>query len=364
MIVDNQQMSTDPAGRACATPEQPRNGGAKLAWAVTAAAAAGLAAVANHQLAKRAEARHPPRGRFMTVDGVRLHYLDQGAGFPIVLVHGNGVTSEDFVASGLVSALAASHRVIVFDRPGFGYSDRPRNVVWTAEAQARLLLQALALIGAARPLVVGHSWGSLVAADIALQAPEAISGVVLMSGYYRPTVRLDAALLAGPAIPLLGDVLRFTLSPALARLMLPQLLKALFAPAPVSERFTTDYPISLSLRPSQLRAAAAEAALMTKEAARLSARLPGLATPTLVVAGQGDRIIDSWNQTAWLASQVAGSELLTLEGAGHMVHHTAGDEVAAAIRDFAAHCFAQQLPLDPLQLAEKEAGQTFGRTMP
>jgi hypothetical protein len=69
--------------------------------------------------ARRAEAAHGPAGRFVDVDGIRLHYIDRGLGPPVVLLHGTLVRLEDLVASGLVDRLAKNHRVIAFDRPGF-----------------------------------------------------------------------------------------------------------------------------------------------------------------------------------------------------------------------------------------------------
>ena len=63
-------------------------------------------------VAKRSERRHPPRGKFLTVDGVRLHYLERGEGRTIVLIHGNGVTAHDYELSGLIARLSQQHRVI------------------------------------------------------------------------------------------------------------------------------------------------------------------------------------------------------------------------------------------------------------
>ena|SRR5947209_4239498 len=83
-------------------------------------------AIVNHSLAQRAEREHPPRGSFLEVRGIRLHYSDRGAGSPIVLLHGNAVTGDDYNTSGVAERLLAKHRVIIFDRPGLGYSERPR----------------------------------------------------------------------------------------------------------------------------------------------------------------------------------------------------------------------------------------------
>ena len=106
--------------------------------------------------------RKPP-GQFVTVDGLPVHCIVHGRGRPVVLVHGNGTMAEDFAISGLIDRLAARYRVIAIDRPGFGYTARPRHRVWTAQAQAVLLHRVLEQLDVERPLVVGHSWGTLVA---------------------------------------------------------------------------------------------------------------------------------------------------------------------------------------------------------
>jgi pimeloyl-ACP methyl ester carboxylesterase len=300
---------------------------------VAAAGAAALAAL-NHLLARRTEARHPPRGRFVTVDGVRLHYVERGTGPAIVLLHGNAVTFEDFVVSGLLDDLAEDYRVIAFDRPGYGYSERPRGPLWNAREQAKLLLRAHRQLGLESPVVVGHSWGALVAANMAADAPGAVAGVVLMSGFYRPTPRLDAVAASAPAIPLVGDVLRYTISPVLGRLLAPMILKWCFAPAAITPRFRRDYPISLSLRPAQLRASAAESAFLEPDAVTLAARLPDLSAPTLILGGRSDRLVSFAHHSEWLARKLPHARLGVIERGGHMIHHSATEEVSAAIREF------------------------------
>lgn len=99
-----------------------------LAGSAAALAALGAAVLYNRQKAGAAERKTPPIGRFLDVDGVRLHYIERGQGEPVVLIHGNGTMIQDFAVSGLVDRLASRHRVIVFDRPGYGYSSRPRQL--------------------------------------------------------------------------------------------------------------------------------------------------------------------------------------------------------------------------------------------
>jgi pimeloyl-ACP methyl ester carboxylesterase len=195
-----------------------------------------VAAVVNRYLAKKAERDNPPIGRFIEVDGVKLHYVDRGSGDPVVLLHGNGSMIQDFESSGLIGMASRKYRVIAFDRPGFGYSARPRGTIWTPEKQADLIHHALMQIGISRATVLGHSWGASVAVALALKHPELVAGVVLASGYYYPTVRGDFFLLSGPAVPVVGDVLSHTVAPLLSRLLWPTTIGTMFAPAPVPNR--------------------------------------------------------------------------------------------------------------------------------
>jgi pimeloyl-ACP methyl ester carboxylesterase len=120
---------------------------------------------------------------------------------------------QDFESSGLIEMAAQKYRVIAFDRPRLGHSKRPRRTIWTPEAQAHLIHRALKQFGIARATVLGRSWGSSVALALSLKHPEAITSLILASGYYYPSARADVLLLSGPAVPLLGDIMRYTVSP-------------------------------------------------------------------------------------------------------------------------------------------------------
>ena len=291
----------------------------------------GLAASAilNRVLAKKAERRNPPTGRFITVDGVRLHYVEQGTGRPLVLLHGNGSMIQDFESSGLVDLAAKAYRVIAFDRLGFGYSDRPRSTVWTPEAQADLINAALMQMGVSQPLVFGHSWGTLVAVALALKYPRNIRALILASGYYYPTVRADVLVLSPPALPLIGDVLSHTISPLLGRLMWPLFLRKIFGPSPVPKKFA-GFPEEMAMRPSQIRAAAAETALMIPAAYSFREAYGHLKMPVVIVAGTEDRVSEA-QQSAELHRDIAHSTLRCIPSTGHMVHQTATAEVMSAI---------------------------------
>jgi pimeloyl-ACP methyl ester carboxylesterase len=303
---------------------------------LASAAVLGATACAVWWMARRAERANPPIGRFIDVDGVRLHYVERGEGVPVVLLHGNGSMIQDFATSGVLDRAAERYRVIAFDRPGYGYSVRPRGRLWTPQAQAELLYKALGKLGVDRAIVVGHSWGTLVAVALASRHPESVRSLVLLSGYYFPTPRADVALLSPPALPLIGDVMRYTISPVLGWLMLPLLFRRFFGPAPVPPSFRAGFPVSMALRPSQIRASAAESALLIPAVVTLRRHYRELTMPVVIVAGADDHHIDTGRQSAPLHHSLPGSTLRLVPGVGHMVHQNAPDVVMEAI-DQAAH---------------------------
>ena len=294
-------------------------------------ALAGLALV-NRLQAQRAGRDHPPLGRFLDVDGVRLHYLERGSGRPILLVHGNGTMVEDWLISGLVDELAKTNRVIAIDRPGFGHSSRPRGTSWTAQRQAGLFAKALGLLDAKEVVVAGHSYGALVTAALALDHPERLRGITLIGGYYYPTPRADVWLVAPSAIPGVGDLLRHTIVPPFAHALRRRFIARLFGPAEPTPEWREQFAWPMALAPSRIRAGASDAALMISGAAGLAARYADIDLPVAIVAGRGDRMVHTPTQSERLHQALPKSRLHLLDGIGHMVHHNAPDEVAAAIR--------------------------------
>jgi pimeloyl-ACP methyl ester carboxylesterase len=292
-------------------------------------------AVVNRHLAKKAEHDNPPAGRFFELNGVRLHYVERGSGEPLVLLHGNGSMIQDFESSGLIDLAAKNHRVIVFDRPGFGHSDRPRNVVWTPDAQAELIKHALARLGVSNAIVLGHSWGASVAVALALKYPDLVRGLVLASGYYFPTARPDVVAMSAPSLPLIGDILSYTLSPLISRAMWPMMMTKIFGPRSVPQKFEA-FPKEMALRPSQIRASAAESALMIPDAFRFRNQYADLKMPVVIIAGEQDRLIDIDTQSARLHSDISQSSFNRVAGNGHMIQQTATDQVMSAIREVAA----------------------------
>lgn len=301
---------------------------------IATAAVLGASALVTRFMTRKAERENPPQGRFVSVDGLRLHYTVHGDSDspPLVLLHGNGASATEMELSGLVDLAARHFRVYAFDRPGYGHSDRPAHGhSYTAEAQARLFLQALRELEVERPVVLGHSWGSMVAFAMGLAEPQAVRALVLVSGYYTPSLRLDAPLMGIAALPVLGPLMRHTISPLLSRALWPLMTRRIFGPKPVTEAFKRAYPAWMSLRPHTLQASAAESGMMIWEGIKQRRREDGLAVPTVIVAGEADLMVITRWQSQRLHARLPQSRLHVVPGEGHMVHHTATPAVMEAI---------------------------------
>lgn len=304
---------------------------APLGLLAASTVAAGCAAWVESK-SRRAERMHPPAGKFIYVDGVRLHYLSRGEGKPVVLLHGNTLAAGDFQVSGLVDRLARDHRVIAIDRPGFGHSDRPRGNPWTPRAQAHLIRRALVGLGVDRAAVVGHSMGAQVAMAMALDFPAHVSSLVLVGGYYYPSARLDAHLTAPVAWPVVGDIMRYTVSALTARATIDATVRGIFAPAKVPHGFYHALPRELLLRPLQLRATAEDGSFMVPQARALAQRYNELRLPPVtLIAGAQDKVVDPKAQTQRLHAELPRSQLILVPGAGHMAHYLAQDEIVQAV---------------------------------
>ena len=248
-----------------------------------------------------------------------------------MLLHGNAVTQADFSASGLMDRLARNHRVIAFDRPGFGHSTRPRDRLWTPAAQAELLHGALERLSVEQPIVVGHSMGTMVAMAMALNYPQDVRGLVLIGGYYYPSLRLDALLTAPVALPVLGDAMRYTVTALSSRALLGKMAKGMFSPKEVPANFFPVLSREMMLRPVQLRANAEDAAFMVPSANSMANRYQELNMPVTLIAGEEDLVVAIEGQSARLHDELPHSELHVVPGTGHMAHYVAQDLIVKAV---------------------------------
>ena len=171
-----------------------------------------------------------------------------------------------------------------------------------------------------------------MALALTLNHPGDVRGLVLLSGYYYPTLRADVLLSSPPAVPILGDLLRYSISPLLGKLLQPRLIKGMFAPLPVPASFALGSTPNMSVRPGQIRAESQDGVAMIPGAIAMRNRYQELTIPVVIMAGAEDRVINA-KQPARLHAQIPHSTLRLVPGVGHMVHYAVPDEVVEAVEE-------------------------------
>lgn len=285
---------------------------------------------------ERAESTYPAEGEILEVDGVRIHAEVFGSGPDLVLIHGASGNTRDFTFS-LVGALQDRYRVIVFDRPGLGWSRRPdgyggmlNRAGESPRQQARLLREAALQLGVTDPLLLGHSYGGAVAMAWALDYPDT-AGVVMVAAVSHPwpgELHWQYPVSASPA----GGALFVPLVTAFTpRAIVETVMADLFEPQAVPAGYIDHVGVGLTLRRKSQRANARQVNALRPYVVDMAADYPALSLPIEIVHGEADTIVPLEVHSVPLAERVESARLTVLEGIGHMPHHVAQDEVIAAI---------------------------------
>jgi pimeloyl-ACP methyl ester carboxylesterase len=177
--------------------------------------------------------------------------------------------------------------------------------------------------------------GAAVALALALNHADAVKALVLLSGYYYPSLRADVLLSSPAAIPIIGDLLRYSISPLLGKLMQPLLLKGMFAPLPIPASFAKGSTPDMSIRPGQIRAESQDGVAMIPGAMAMQHHYQELTMPVVIMAGTKDRVVNV-KQPRRLHAEIQHSILRLLPGVGHMVHYAVPEAVAEAIDEAGA----------------------------
>jgi pimeloyl-ACP methyl ester carboxylesterase len=122
----------------------------------------------------------PKSATFADIEGVRVRYVDQGEGPPVVLIH--GFASSLDVWDGVIHEVAKTHHVLALDLKGFGWTDRPEGD-YSPASQARLVMGLMTARGIDQAAIVAHSWGASVALAVALAAPQRVTRLALYDAW-------------------------------------------------------------------------------------------------------------------------------------------------------------------------------------
>ncbi len=281
--------------------------------------------------ARAVERAVPPQGQFIDVEGSRIHYLDRGQGPTIVMVHGLGGQLANFSHS-LLDRLTDEFRVILVDRPGSGYSTRPRGASARLRAQGDTLAMFIQTLQLKRPLLVGHSLGGAVALAVALDHPECISGLALIAPLTHPQETVPPPL---KGLAIRSDLMRrlaaWTIAIPSAIMRGREALAFVFGPDRPPPDFATAGGGLLGLRPWAFYATSSDMVAVNEDLPGMAQRYGTLQMPVAVLFGQDDRILDWREHGVAMHDKVPGVELTLMRG-GHMLPVTAPDQTAEWIR--------------------------------
>jgi len=280
-------------------------------------------------LANAEDSSHPaPNDRYVLCEGARLHYVESGAGQPIVLLHGNDGTLQDFTMS-IFDQLAGKYQTVAFDRPGHGDSTMltgAKSV--TPERQAQILHSALIQLGVSRPILVAHSWSGSLALSYAVQYQNDLAGLVLLGGMAYET-RGTKLLCRLALVPVLGSALGLvfkTLGRAWVRQQLEEAFMPDSAPRPYIERF-----LSSTFRLSQLKAVASDEVTINRALRNVSSSYASITVPVVIVTGDHDMTVPAQEHSYPLHQAIPRSHLIVVRDAGHELCFTRPQEVMEAI---------------------------------
>jgi pimeloyl-ACP methyl ester carboxylesterase len=282
------------------------------------------------------ERRHPPHGRFIDIGGLRRHVVELGSSpdttdaLPVVLLHGAGANLKD-IEIAIGERLAARHRVVLIDRPGFGFSARKKRGENSPTEQAAFLDELFDRLGIDRAVVVGHSWGGTLALTFALDYPRRVAGLILLAPPTHPGSPFFSfnKLLATP----LGWLFAHTLALAVGASLIELGIRTVFLPQTIPSGYSKRSAAWLALRPATLLANWSNVGVLDEFLGKQVARYGSLSVPIIVLNGDRDPLVPPKSHAMKFAELAPLATVEVLEGFGHMLHHDAADRVAAAVED-------------------------------
>ncbi|MFC6586295.1 alpha/beta fold hydrolase [Sulfitobacter pacificus] len=285
----------------------------------------------------QAEALTPPVGQILDVNGVPVHALVMGQGPDLVLLHGASGNLKDFTL-GFADRLTDRYRVILLDRPGLGWTGRPagHGGAWNNKEespleQAALLQGAADQLGVENPIVLGHSFGGIVALAWGLSRPDDTAALVLLSAVSEPWPG-ELGWTYGVFGSKLGGALVVPLITAFVpKQLVSDSISAIFAPQSAPEGYAEHISTGLTLRRESTRANAQQVNALRPHVVEMQKNYGALHMPVEAVHGDADTIVPLKVHAEVLMGDIPNGKLTVLTGQGHMPQHTAPEAVEAAI---------------------------------
>ncbi|MEL6568962.1 MAG: alpha/beta hydrolase [Pseudomonadota bacterium] len=283
------------------------------------------------------ENAYPPEGEQFNVNGAGVHVIRAGDanGAPVLFIHGASANANEFKWT-LAPRLEDQFDLMLADRPGHGYSDRPDGA-HMLEIQAAQMAGVLERLSPDEPaVVVGHSFGGAVALRLALDHPERVKGLVLLAPVSHDWGGGGQAWYnTWATTPVLGPVFS-NIVPLVGPGRAETGAVSTFHPAPVPENYTENSATNLLFRPPTFRANARDVMALREELTAQQSRYGELSMPVVLFSGSQDTVILPQLHAGRLKDEVGDITLVKLPDEGHMPHHREGEQIAQAIARLAS----------------------------
>jgi len=282
----------------------------------------------------RTQRAYPAQGRMVEVSGATLHVVDIGprdaAGPPIVMLHGASANLEA-MRQPLGTRLAKTHRVILIDRPGHGWSTRARLVDSTPEIQGRMIGEALAKLGIGEAILVVHSWAGALGARMALDYPGRVAGLVMLAPVAYPWPGGVGRYNKIVTTPVIGPLLAYTITLPLGTLLAKRGAHGMFLPQAMADGFVESSATRLLLRPREFLANAWDLVTLKAAVAEQAPRYAEIKAPITLITGGVDKTVSTNIHSRPLAATAPNARLIVLPDVGHMVQYAVPDLVVSEI---------------------------------
>jgi len=296
-------------------------------------------AIATQLRARSIEAGTPNIGELTDVGGYRLNALHVPAGPdadlpPIVFIHGASGNLRD-QAGAFLEPLRGRAELLFVDRPGHGYSERGGPENDTPDGQANAIARLMEEKSITRAIIVGHSFGGAISASFGVLHPDKVEGLVFLAAATHPWPGGVDWYYHLASAPIIGPIFCHTLALHAGMMRIEAATEHVFAPNPRPKTYLEDTGPALVLRPSAFRSNATDVAGLHAYVTAFSPRYGEIVRPTVIITGDADEIVLEEIHSKGLARDIAGSELVWIEGLGHKPDYIVTDIVIAALEKFA-----------------------------
>jgi pimeloyl-ACP methyl ester carboxylesterase len=296
--------------------------------------------LATWWIAAKAERLVPALGKFIEIDGNRIHYVEEGEGRPIVFLHGLGAQLHHFRHT-LFGRFGPGYRLIALDRPGSGHSVRASGATGRLPEQAEIVRRFIEGLGLEKPLVVGHSLGGAIALTLALEHPRTISGIALLA----PLTHMEARVREKfgslyIASPLLRRIMAHTLAVPAGLKYARRTLAFVFGPQATPAGYMVEGGGWLGLRPSHFYATSTDIVAIERDLGLIEQRYGEITLPAGILFGARDRVLGIDIHGRPMADKIGGLDFERVDGLGHMPQFIDPERVTAFIKRMAERAFA------------------------